>query len=89
MEYELKNGTVVDDDTLEAMAAEWESGAWEGHVENVVVGVPKEAADDEMTVVSFRMPKTRVDAVDAAAARLGVSKSEFYRRAVDRELAAL
>ena len=89
MEYTLNDGSVVNDDLLEEMAAEWESGEWEGHLENVTVGVPKEAAQDDMTVVSFRMPKTRVEAVDAVTKRLGMSKSDFYRQAVDRELAAI
>lgn len=88
MEYRLKDGRIVDDETLEEMAAEWENGDWEGHLENVVVGVPKPPEDD-LTVVSFRIPKSRVAAVEAATGRHGMSKSEFYRRAVDRELAAL
>lgn len=41
MDYRLKDGSIVDDDTLEEMAA-----AWEGHLENVVVGLPRQDADD-------------------------------------------
>lgn len=88
MEYELKNGSVVDDDMLEEMAAEWEGGEWEGHLENVVVGLPRQDADD-LATVSFRLPRSRVAAVEAATKSHGISKSEFYRRAVDRELASL
>lgn len=88
MEYKLKNGAAVDDDALEAMAIEWESGEWEGHLENVVVGLPQQDADD-LATVSFRMPKSRVAAVAAATKSCGISKSEFYRRAVERELALL
>lgn len=88
MEYKLKDGSVVDDGMLEEMAAEWEGGEWDGHLENVVVGLPKQDADDLVTV-SFRMPKSRVAAVEAATRSHGISKSEFYRRAVDRELASL
>ena len=88
MEYRLKNGNVVDDDMLEEMAAEWEGGEWDGHLENVVVGLLKQEADD-LATVSFRMPRSRVAAVEAATRVHGISKSEFYRRAVDRELASL
>lgn len=88
MDYKLKNGAVVDDGMLEEMAAEWEGGEWEGHLENVVVGLPKQDADD-LATVSFRLPRSRVAAVEAATKSRGISKSEFYRRAVDRELASL
>ncbi len=85
----MENGTVLSDDDLENMAAEWESGEWVGHLENVTMGVPKRDDADELTVVSFRLSKSRVAAIDAAVASHGLTKSEFYRRAVDRELMAL
>lgn len=88
MEYTMENGVVLTDDDLERMAAEYESGEWEGHLENVVMGVKGNEVADDLTVVSFRLSKARVDAVDSVIKRLGISKSEFYRRAVDRELAA-
>ena len=86
MEYKLQNGSVVDDETLEAMAAEWESGQWEGHLENVVIGLPEQDAD-ELVTVSFRLPKSRVRAIERVIDNTGLTKSEFYRRAIDRELA--
>ncbi|MCI9129318.1 MAG: ribbon-helix-helix protein, CopG family [Eggerthellaceae bacterium] len=89
MNYETENGVILTDDQLEKMAAEYESGEWEGHLENVVMGVPKADDADELTVVSFRLPKSRVAAIDATIANRGMSKSEFYRQAVDRELLAL
>lgn len=88
MDYKLKNNRVVDDDMLEEMAAEWESGEWNGHLENVLIGLPKQDADD-LATVSFRLPKSRIAAVEAATKSRGISKSEFYRCAVDKELAAL
>ncbi len=88
MEYQLKNGGTIDDAALAEMAREWENGEWEGHLENVVVGLPDQG-EDVLTTVSFRLPKSRLLAVEAAALRAGISKSEFYRRAIDRELAAL
>ena len=88
MEYRLRDGGTVDDGTLEEMAREWESGEWEGHLEDVVVDLP-DPGEDALTTVSFRMPRSRLAAVEAAVQRAGITKSEFYRRAVDRELAAL
>lgn len=88
MEHRLANGMVVTDAELDAEAGKWERGEWEGHLEDVRVAVPERDPDaDELVVVSFRIPRSRARAVDAATSRLGVSKSEFYRRAVDRELA--
>ncbi len=87
MEYKLQDGNVVDDDALETMAAEWENGQWEGHLENVVVGIPEQASD-ELVTVSFRLPKSRVRAIERAIHSTGLTKSEFYRHAIDRELAA-
>lgn len=89
MKYETKEGIILTDDDLETMAAEYESGEWEGHLENVVVNVPKTEKTDELEVVSFRLPKSRIAAIEAAIANHGMSKSEFYRKAVDRELVAL
>lgn len=88
MEYQLKSGQTVDDAKLEKMAHEWESGEWEGHLENVVVGLP-DPDEDVLTTVSFRMPTSRLAAIENAVRKAGITKSEFYRRAVDRELAAL
>ena len=39
-----------------------------------------------MGTVSFRLPCSRIRAVEAAAKRQGESKSDFFRRAIDREL---
>lgn len=86
--YRLKDGRAVTDEQLEDMAREFESGEWDGHLDNVVVGLPK-PTPDEMTVESFRIQRARAEAVSAATKRHGMTKSEFYRLAVDRELAAL
>lgn len=87
MEYELKNGATVTDEQLERMATEFESGEWEGHLENVVLPVPK--PEEATKVETFRITSSRAAAVREAVKAHGISKSEFYRRAVDRELAAL
>ncbi|HIY82590.1 toxin-antitoxin system antitoxin subunit [Rubneribacter sp.] len=72
---------------FDAMAKEYEDGTWEGCGEPTM-GRPK-LYDEDLETVSFRLARSRIAAVDAATRRAGISKSEFYRRAVDRELAAL
>lgn len=89
MDYTLENGHKVTDAQLENMAAEWENDTWEGPLENIVLDIKRTANQDEMIVESFRVPKTRVAAIESIAKERGISKSEFYRRAIDRELAAL
>lgn len=90
MEYRLRDGSTVTDEELERDARAWESGDWEGRLEPVRVAVPERDADsDGMALVSFRIPGSRARAVEAAAKRAGISKSEFYRRAVDAELARM
>ena len=42
--------------------------------------------DEELETVSFRLPKSRVDALEAAAKRRGETKSDLFREAVDRFL---
>ena len=74
MGFEADNGTVLTDEMLDKRAEEYEDGTWSGHGE-VAMGT-----------VSFRLPCSRIRAVEAAAKRQGESKSDFFRRAIDREL---
>lgn len=87
MEFKASNGDVLDDKRLDEMAREYENGEWRGHGE-ITPGRPK-LFDEEMETVSFRIPRSRVAAIEAVIRRSGISKSEFYRRAVDKELMAL
>ncbi len=52
--YKLQDGSVVDDRALVAMAVEWVSGRWESRLENVVIGIPEQEAD-ELLIVSFHL----------------------------------
>jgi predicted DNA binding CopG/RHH family protein len=42
--------------------------------------------EEELTAVSVRLPKSRVNAIKRAAQDNGISRSEFIRRAIDHEL---
>lgn len=44
---------------------------------------------EEQTLVSFRIPRSRVKAIESAVEKRGITKSEFYRMAVERELSSL
>lgn len=84
MGFEADNGTVLTDEMLDKRAEEYEGGTWSGHGE-VAMGRPR-LYDEDMGTVSFRLPCSRIRAVEAAAKRQGESKSDFFRRAIDREL---
>ena len=84
MGFEADNGTVLTDEMLDKRAEEYEDGTWSGHGE-VAMGRPR-LYDEDMGTVSVRLPCSRIRAVEAAAKRQGESKSDFFRRAIDREL---
>ena len=84
MGFEADNGTVLTDEMLDKRAEKYEDGTWSGHGE-VAMGRPR-LYDEDMGTVSFRLPCSRIRAVEAAAKRQGESKSDFFRRAIDREL---
>lgn len=86
MEYITENGSVLTDAMLDEMAKEYEDGTWSGHGP-VSPGRPP-LFDEEMVTVSFRMPISRVQAVETAARKYGQSKSEFFREAVESALLA-
>lgn len=85
MERIARDGTVLTDELLDEMAKEYEAGTWEGPLGEVVMGRPR-LFDEELETVSFRLPKSRVDALEAAAKRRGETKSDLFREAVDRFL---
>ena len=86
MELKTQSGIVLTDELLDKMAAEYEQGTWSGHGE-ITPGRPK-IYDEDMETVSFRLPKSRIVAIDALTKRTGESKSQFFRDAVDNALLA-
>lgn len=87
MAYKTKSGRVLSNGDLDAMAEEYEQGTWSG-VAQVSPGRPR-IYDEDMATVSFRLPKSRIEAIEEAARRNGISKSQFFRDAIDRALLAL
>lgn len=52
--------------------------------DHAMLGWPME--DEKMDTVSFKVPHSRVVAVDRAAKEQGMTRFEFMRRAIGREL---
>jgi hypothetical protein len=77
----------VTDEQLDAWAAEYDSQTFDvNDLGATTLGRPK-LYDEDLETVSFRLPLSRIDAVEQTSKRLGISKSDFFRRAIDRELA--
>jgi len=79
------NGKEVSDETFDAWAEEYEKGAWTGHLSKVRMGRPR-ISDEDLVTITFRVPKSRVPALEAAAKRKGETRSEYLRGLVDRAI---
>lgn len=75
----------ITDKQLDEEAKEYESGSWSGKTGEVVMGRPK-LYDEDMETVSFRLPASRIRAIEAVVKRTGQSKSDFFRDAIDNAL---
>ena len=53
----------VTDEQLDSLAADYESGDWKGRLGPVVQGRPR-LYEEEMRTVSFRIPASRLQAID-------------------------
>jgi hypothetical protein len=88
MGYEKKDGTAITDDWMDAIAKAAENDQLPGIVLSTKThaGRPRMYEDDELRTVSFRLPLSRISAIERAAERKGESRSEFLRDAVDKAL---
>lgn len=77
----------VTDEQLDNMAAEYETGDWQGGVGPAIPGRPR-LYDEELETISFRLPKSRIQAIDAKAKSVGETRSQFLRDAIDAALLA-
>jgi len=89
MGYKKKDGSIISDEWMDATAAAAERGVLPGVVVATQAGAgrPKLYKDDELTTISFRLPQSRVRAIDSAIKQQGESRSQFLREAVDKALA--
>ena len=86
MTYKTRSGVVLTDEMIDSMAREYEEGTWAGHGE-VSPGRPC-LYDEDMETVSFRLPRSRIEAIETLTRRTGESKSTFFREAIDQALLA-
>ncbi|HBT95613.1 MAG TPA: toxin-antitoxin system antitoxin subunit [Coriobacteriia bacterium] len=77
----------VTEEQLDAWAKEYEEGTWKGRLGEVTMGRPR-IYDEDLETISFRLPVSRINAIEAVTTRKGKSRSEFLREAVDMALIA-
>jgi len=83
MDVKTKNGVVITEKMFEELAAAYESGNWPGMATGeIVMGRPR-LSDEESKTVTFRLPLSKIEALDKAAAANDCSRSDALRKAVD------
>ena len=88
MAITTKNGNVLTDEMLEEMAEACERGEYPGEpTGEILVGRPLKFGE-EMELITFKMPASKVVQVNARAAELDISRSDYLRQLVDRDLAS-
>ena len=86
MPITTKNGSVVSDEQLEALAEMFERGEWPAGETRVVRGRPLKFGE-ELASVAFKSPQRELFEMDARTERGGTSRSDYLRRLVDLDLA--
>ena len=89
-EYKMKGGVTLTDADFEHMATEAEAGVYPGTPGEWIVrpqGRPR-IAEEELVVVTCKVPRSQRDALDRKAESLKESRSQFMRDALNRALAA-
>ena len=81
-----ENGQLITEELLDAMTKRHLNEDWsDAKIGKVVVGRPS-IADEEVKTVVFRLPVSKIAAIDAYAAEQGETRSQFLRHAVDAAL---
>jgi len=82
---ELERKFSVTAEDLEERAKAYESGNWPPG-KTTRMGRPPFSDDDQLESVTFRIPKSRIRAINMVTEQCGKSRSEFLREAVDKAL---
>jgi len=85
---ELHKKFGVDAQQLDEWAAEYESASWEGmNFGKIIQGRPR-ISSEELKTITVKVPASRIAAIQNAANKSGMSRSEFLRQAIDNEIIA-
>jgi predicted DNA binding CopG/RHH family protein len=86
---ELHEKFGVTGEQLDTWAAEYENESWDKmSFGKIIQGRPR-IYDEELKTITVKVPVSRVAAIQNAANKNGISRSEFVRQAIDNELMAV
>ena len=88
MGVKTKNGVVLSDDQLERIAERFEHGEWPEGETRIVRGRPH-LFGEALKSITYKDTASEIAAMDARAASLGLSRSEYLRALVRRDLAGM
>lgn len=80
------SGLEITDELVEQWAEPWERGEVPGTPGEIIVGRPR-ISREELSTVTFKLPKSQVVALDNLAQRTGETRSQFLRALVNAALA--
>ena len=83
MDIKTKNGVVITDEMFERLASAYESGDWPGKATGEIVYGRPRIAEEESRTVTFRLPVSKIVALDKAALAHNTTRSEALREAVE------
>jgi len=82
-----KKGIELSDEMIEQIAEAFERGEWPGTESRIVKGRPL-LFGVELQSVTFKAPAQKVEALDRRAASLDMSRSDYLRNLLDKDLTA-
>ncbi len=85
MSIRTKNGHVVTEEQMEEMAAAFERGEWPEGRTVILRGRPRKF-EEGLRPVTFKETEWKVKAIDRRAGQLGMSRSDYLRHLVDKDL---
>ena len=86
MSITTKNGIEITDEMMEEIADAFERGEWPGTESRIVKGRPL-MLGEKLQSVTFKVPARKIEAIDRKAASIDVSRSDYLRSLVDKDLA--
>lgn len=83
---ELHKKFGVTPEYLEEQAAEYESSSWDAMKFGAIIQGRPKISEEPLKTLTVRVPESRLIAIKNAAAKKGISRSDFLRQAIDNEL---
>ena len=80
-----KNGVELSDEMIEQIAAAFGRGEWPGIESAIAQGRPLKF-NEGLQSVTFKIPFRKLAVIDQRAAERGVSRSDYLRNLLDRDI---